>query len=609
MPKLSDFLDEEIELVDGPAAGLKLSEIAPEEVEVLNEGEATPIPEEPTVGALEAGMRGLEQGTTAGVADEIGGAIGAGLEYAFGPEDVTAPQDEGELEKLKRLYQEYRDANRDRYQEAQEAQPGAYFAGDIAGGVGMGLAAAPLAAGVKGAAALGAIEGLGRSEADLTEGEFGEAAVDVGLGAGLGFAGGKAGQKLGKILSKPSLKQTAESFRKSADEQAMKVIGASSKDFSKEIGKGLSSRPDLDKMRGIGRALSDDGIIGARDSIRDTIGKIDNRMDDIYENQIEQVVKRVSEVLPQTNQEAIDAVAKKNLLSLKNLALNTINEKRFTDPNIHGKVSQRVSKIAKEMINNRGDLNALLNIKQTLGKTLADTDWVKPADDLVGLKDFYKQSYMISKQMTEDLSEAVEPGMGQILREQNKKWGNLMEARKIAMNEYTTTLSKSDRLRFGEYLLGGAVSAAGGLPAGLLAIGAKRGTEKFFGKEAPKIARMGLHKANKALAAGVEGLSETIPQIEGAGDKLGKTIATLGPEKFDEDYSVPTQQRQLTLSKPDDLVNLADSLDITNESEKRVANILRSASEMDDNKRKAFLHQMLQHPAYRKALLKENAGE
>lgn len=78
-------------------------------------------------------LRGAEQGLTFGFADELGGAMGAGLEGTVNAfkEGSLAPLNDSNLE---RLYKEYRDANRARYKAAEEAHPNYFTGGAVAGG-------------------------------------------------------------------------------------------------------------------------------------------------------------------------------------------------------------------------------------------------------------------------------------------------------------------------------------------------------------------------------------------------------------------------------------------------------------------------------------------
>ena len=163
-----------------------------------------PPTEAPT--QLEAGLRGLGQGIFLGYSEE---ALAA-LEAAKGR--LT-----GEGQDLGELYRKYRDIERSKEKAAKEAFPKTYGASQIGGAVGTalipGLGAAKLLSPstLKGAAALGAVAGIGESEADLTKGELGGLAGSAALGAGTGAIGFKVGQAVSKYFAPAELEKKAAS--------------------------------------------------------------------------------------------------------------------------------------------------------------------------------------------------------------------------------------------------------------------------------------------------------------------------------------------------------------------------------------------------------------
>jgi hypothetical protein len=128
--------------------------------------------------------RGAQQGASLGFSDEEAGVRGALNATLHGDAPLTK----------------------------EEVDPGAYLGGELAGGIAVPLpggaarsglsVGAKLARGAKTGAATGAALGLGMSDADLTKGEFGEAALSTGLGAGLGAAGGVLGEGIGMGVGK-----------------------------------------------------------------------------------------------------------------------------------------------------------------------------------------------------------------------------------------------------------------------------------------------------------------------------------------------------------------------------------------------------------------------
>lgn len=188
-------------------------------------------PEEP--GRVMSFLRGAKQGATLGFGDEISGA----LESAFSDKSYTQARDEA----------------RANDKAAQGAHPWLYGAGGIAGGAasafvpGLNVAKAGTAiAGARGilagagtaakiGAGFGAVSGLGSSDADLTQGEFGRAALHTGIGAVLGGATGgvlqgasnvvgrEAGHRAANYASKELLAAQGES--EAAFKQASKKLG------------------------------------------------------------------------------------------------------------------------------------------------------------------------------------------------------------------------------------------------------------------------------------------------------------------------------------------------------------------------------------------------
>lgn len=144
-------------------------------------------------GVLESAGRGALQGVSLGFGDEIYG----------GGKALFDALNEGDLSDLEGRYRSERDAVRKANAAAEEANPTAYTGGNIAGSVatsfvpGLNIAkAATLGGRVALGAGLGAAAGLGNSDADVTQGEVGQAALDTAKGAALGGGLVAGGEKL-----------------------------------------------------------------------------------------------------------------------------------------------------------------------------------------------------------------------------------------------------------------------------------------------------------------------------------------------------------------------------------------------------------------------------
>lgn len=173
-------------------------------------------------GAGDAFTGGMASGSTAGFLDEMAGLAAAG-----------GPASKGYADKLG-VYRSERDQVRKQQQELRDEHPRAYLGGEMAGatastastalpglralnvakGAGYGATAAKMAG-------QGAINALGNSEADLTRGEAGRAALDTAagaaIGAGLGTAGKFAGEKVGNWLAKAPAREEAKAVQKAVD--------------------------------------------------------------------------------------------------------------------------------------------------------------------------------------------------------------------------------------------------------------------------------------------------------------------------------------------------------------------------------------------------------
>lgn len=158
---------------------------------VMSDEEFNKLPESPEEpSALEALARGGVQGATLGFGDEIMGAIGGSYDA------YTSDK------KFADAYKERRDETRRNNEAAKKAHGNLYTGGEVGGGLATFLI--PGAAGLKGAALLGAASGLGNSESDTVTGDLGNAALGGALGLGTAGAlkgAGKLGGLVGNKLS------------------------------------------------------------------------------------------------------------------------------------------------------------------------------------------------------------------------------------------------------------------------------------------------------------------------------------------------------------------------------------------------------------------------
>lgn len=211
----------------------------------------------PEVSGLESFGRGAAQMGTLGFADEI--AAGAESLWDVATTDKT-------LSDLPDLYDQHRGESRANFAAAKEANPEAYTAGEVGGAVASALIPGGLAAkGLGGAVALGgamgAAQGLGESEADLTRGEFGEAAKDAALGGAAGGVAGGIGHGLAKGVGAVAGKIRGRATKGAADAVAEEEARQGLKQAQREasaLGKYRSSVQSASRdMEVLGREASE----------------------------------------------------------------------------------------------------------------------------------------------------------------------------------------------------------------------------------------------------------------------------------------------------------------------------------------------------------------
>jgi hypothetical protein len=162
-------------------------------------------------GGLESLGHAFRKGGVLGFDEELGGAAQAQQQFTNslwnhilpGSMQLPVAQDEnGQPIPALDVYRQGRDGNKLVEASARGAHPDLYRTGEIAGGLVLPLpggAGKTLAGAVKTGAGIGAVAGLGDSEADLTKGEFGQAALDTVLGGTFGAGGGALGYGAAKL--------------------------------------------------------------------------------------------------------------------------------------------------------------------------------------------------------------------------------------------------------------------------------------------------------------------------------------------------------------------------------------------------------------------------
>lgn len=154
------------------------SKLSDDELKGLHNPTPEPVKEAP--GIMEALMRGAGQGATLGFRDEAQG--------------LKADPHMGDA------YRQARDSERASNDAAHQAHPWAYNIGQFGGGVVPATVAAPLAGASAVATGIGALAGLGNSQADVTQGAVAGAAKDTAIGGATGWGLNKVGSYIASKL-------------------------------------------------------------------------------------------------------------------------------------------------------------------------------------------------------------------------------------------------------------------------------------------------------------------------------------------------------------------------------------------------------------------------
>jgi len=136
------------------------------------------------ISGAESAVRGSAQGISLGFSDEIEGVVKAGVASISGDD-----------REFSEIYEDKRDQARKENALASEANPGAFLAGEVVGGIGTAFATGGATAGLRGAAILGGLSGVGLSNRTGTD-----LAQDAAIGAAIGTAGEAAFRGIGNKI-------------------------------------------------------------------------------------------------------------------------------------------------------------------------------------------------------------------------------------------------------------------------------------------------------------------------------------------------------------------------------------------------------------------------
>jgi hypothetical protein len=206
-------------------------------------------------GMMEALGRGTLQGGTLGFADELGGG-------AYALKDALT---KGSISDIVKDYIKNRDEIRGNNAKAQAAHPWAYGGGELAGGVGtMLIPGAGVGNTLKGAAGLGALYGVGKSDADITD--VPAIAGDALKGAAFGAAGYGAGKLIANAMP------TSEGLGNFAENEAVKHLRPTPA-VARDLGP--------EGLHAIGREALDSGAIGFGSKAETTAANLSDLLQEV----------------------------------------------------------------------------------------------------------------------------------------------------------------------------------------------------------------------------------------------------------------------------------------------------------------------------------------
>lgn len=216
--------------------------------------------------ALEAGIQGAFEGASLGWRNELAGALEAGGQFLGvkglgGKFSDIGLQDSISADQLGKVYEDTKQRRERELSKIQEAQPEAFLAGNLAGGLATSLAV-PNPATLGGRIAMGAGTGALAGAGQATEGK---ALQGAALGGALGGVAVPAIEKVGSLLSAGAQK-AGSGLSKSAETLAEKATGATGKELQ-------GFKP------GTGRFLLDKGIVKFGDSAENIAQRAGDAMD------------------------------------------------------------------------------------------------------------------------------------------------------------------------------------------------------------------------------------------------------------------------------------------------------------------------------------------
>ena len=483
----------------------------------------------------ESATMGAAQGATANFADEGAAALQtiARKASSFIPGATEAMGFNPAAEPAVDTYRKARGVYRGKFKAAEEANPKTYMGGEIGGSLAqMAIPGAGAAMTYPKLVALGGLQGLGGSEADLTRGEYEEAGWDTAKGAGTAALLGKVVPGVlkgaGKLIS-------PEFWDKIATSRAAKSLG-----FTKRF---LNTPEKAEKAMRTSRTMLDEGVITPTASPEEMAGKVGGL--------IQKTGGRIGDFLKKAGtgfetQSAVDALETLRPLGADGRVLrggaydkvNKIIDNGIETLKAHGKIipfeeANSVKGLLQDIVNYKSS-----NLEANLGKAVAGKTRQSIDDQLEAMaksKKVLGTEEIIPEGKPNDLTGGrtfrvkppaeAEAEFNQFLRDK-KVYGAAQEAEDAMANRLSSeygnkTIGLTDTI-MATGLAGGEIAA--GLPpvGGVAALLAKKGIERYGNQTAA----VGANKAAGGLRQSYDWIEKTLKVNPRT---LGKYAAALIP--------------------------------------------------------------------------------
>lgn len=538
---------EELKLISGPSDD---PFAPPTQAELEQHGAPSEEIEMPKYNELEsAGMGAVNQ---FGLAPAVEGAMRAGEEAYSEPN-----KEKISLDSLLASYRSKRDASKQKFKEAEEANPKSYLAGNVAGGLALpipGASTKGLGALLARGVGIGALAGAAGSEADLTRLDEPEqrAALghDVAMGAGFGVAGEAAGRSLKGIAEK-----AAPYLKEKGSELASKVYGLNKSLATKELGAQMAGKS------GVGETLINQGLLKPLESSKSALKNV-NDMIDKQGEATAGIRAVVAKQLQEKNATLPDF--KDDLQQVKDKFTQELQGVPGGDEKL-GQITRRIDEVAPKWNLRKNDIEGLNDYKQNIYKQLSSTDYTKQSNEIPEMTELNKTLAQVLRSRTEAMAEAAQPGLGDILKQENAKLGNLMDAQSSIKG-----------------------SAIKDLSSGSLGTAAKYGMEQGL-----KAGAVGTYRLGQGLAKVSPGISVAGHLAESAARSPTNVMGFKSDNPSAVYSALPPQALQEKANK------YAMSQD---PKEQELARMLSNVASKPARERDAMIFSLMQQPQYRKML-------